>query len=651
MRLKKIISLILAVVLLIICLTLTVSAEDIVSGTAGTITYEINHTEKTITISGTGYVPKNLYSNYIKNKMIGKEDYVLKIEEGITAIGENAFNGIIIENIVIPNSVTWIDDNAFSNAQGQAFEGVFNIPDNIETIGKGIFENTNITEIRTTENSKITEFKNCFGNMPKLERVYLPNYAGFFQTFCIETIITIFQPPMGAMAVSAYIGCPNLKEVYIPNAKYLVSPFRDCTSLEEIVIPTSCYSIQDISVFGYNANNQTPVNCSLKTITFSEEPTENQREELRLITAFSYCSLIKSVLLPQDVPIDLVDSAFRNCTSLKNVELPNGITEIPNNSFVDCSSLESLNIPSRVEEIGDFAFQNCTSLKNITIPNNTNSIGRRAFYNCTSLTDVFIKNEIPVEIENQIFDNCSNDLTIWLQRGSLDDYQQAECWHPYAHLLKEIDYNLTVQNYEDKHLSAEKQAEFNSDKVSIVNHIANNLIGVSVAKYLDIELRKTGYDFTDETMHNNTLVEEDTEQWEVRVPIPQELLSDNIDFYIIRVHNGVAETLDSEVQGNEIVFSTNKFSTYALAYRDNTLPPQQTPPDDNEDIDTNTDGNTDNDTNTNKEPTIFINPYVQQIIANKPEKINPTTGGYDYTSVYLISALMVLTAILIIKIN
>ncbi|MEG2065526.1 MAG: leucine-rich repeat domain-containing protein, partial [Clostridia bacterium] len=77
-------------------------------------------------------------------------------------------------------------------------------------------------------------------------------------------------------------------------------------------------------------------------------------------------------------------------TSIKNVELPYGVTDIiydsnHNGAFSGCTSLTSITIPSSVTSIGYRAFDGCTSLTSITIPSSVTSIGQCAFSGCTAL--------------------------------------------------------------------------------------------------------------------------------------------------------------------------------------------------------------------------------------------------------------------------
>ena len=79
------------------------------------------------------------------------------------------------------------------------------------------------------------------------------------------------------------------------------------------------------------------------------------------------------------------DEAFRWCTSLTKVTIPDSVTKIGYEAFEDCTSLTRVTIGNSVTSIGDSAFSKCTSLTSVTIPNSVTSIGEYAFYGCTSL--------------------------------------------------------------------------------------------------------------------------------------------------------------------------------------------------------------------------------------------------------------------------
>lgn len=82
-------------------------------------------------------------------------------------------------------------------------------------------------------------------------------------------------------------------------------------------------------------------------------------------------------------------SAFYDCSSLTNVELPSGLTSIGDSAFSDCSSLTSVELPSGLTNIEDFAFFSCSNLTNVKFPSSVTDIGDYAFNRCTTLTDVY----------------------------------------------------------------------------------------------------------------------------------------------------------------------------------------------------------------------------------------------------------------------
>ena len=97
--------------------------------------------------------------------------------------------------------------------------------------------------------------------------------------------------------------------------------------------------------------------------------------------------------------------AFRDCSSLTSVTIPNGVTSIGEYAFRDCSSLTSVTIPNSVTSIGNSAFFRCSSLTSVTIPNSVTSIGHGVFAYCSSLTSVTMPNSI-TSIEDGLFGRC-----------------------------------------------------------------------------------------------------------------------------------------------------------------------------------------------------------------------------------------------------
>lgn len=126
--------------------------------------------------------------------------------------------------------------------------------------------------------------------------------------------------------------------------------------------------------------------------------------------AFMGCSSLNSITIPNSVEM-IEDYAFEDCRRLTSITLPNSVTAIYGGTFRGCSNLSSITIPNSVTTIGNNAFSGCFRLTSITIPNSVTSIGDRAFYFCTHLTSITIPNSVKT-IGHDAFTYCERLTSI-----------------------------------------------------------------------------------------------------------------------------------------------------------------------------------------------------------------------------------------------
>ena len=110
--------------------------------------------------------------------------------------------------------------------------------------------------------------------------------------------------------------------------------------------------------------------------------------------AFRSCSSLTNITIPDSVT-SIGNEAFRDCTSLTSITIPDGVTSIGNNAFWRCSSLTTITIPDSITTIGSSAFGYCSLLTSITIPDSVSVIGLAAFSGCKSLTTVNFLGDAP----------------------------------------------------------------------------------------------------------------------------------------------------------------------------------------------------------------------------------------------------------------
>ena len=158
--------------------------------------------------------------------------------------------------------------------------------------------------------------------------------------------------------------------------------------------------------------------------------------------AFWECTSLKEVTIPQSVT-SIGDKAFYDCRGLTSVTIPQSVTSIGDHAFGECIHLKTLsfgensfgeNIETNIKTIGNYAFFHCNDLESVTIPQSVTSIGREAFRFCNKMESLAINGAIESMgigafagcislktlslgenikmIGNSAFDSCTNiDLT------------------------------------------------------------------------------------------------------------------------------------------------------------------------------------------------------------------------------------------------
>ena len=180
--------------------------------------------------------------------------------------------------------------------------------------------------------------------------------------------------------------------------------------------------------------------------------------------AFESCGGLSLVIIPNNVT-SIGKQAFYKCTGLTSVSIPNKVTSIGNDAFYDCRALTSVTIPDSVESIGNDAFRNCSGLTSVAIPNSVTSIGQGAFQNCNKLTDVSIGNSV-ISIREMTFNNCDSLASVIIGNSvkSIEKFAFGYC-----RSLRNISYEDTITRWND----ITKVARWNQDVPATVVHCSD----------------------------------------------------------------------------------------------------------------------------------------------------------------------------------
>lgn len=334
------------------------------------------------------------------------------ILDTVKTIKSNAFNGCtgLKEVVIEGNNLTSLDYQAFSNCTSLEsitlpssvvdFEsGVFNSCDNLAVYYNGTIEdwlNVTIDYANKTPITQVKEYyvKDSSGEYFDLkttkELVITRDDITKYQLYGVNSLEKISIPTL-SNSLNYYFeedALSKLKEVNITSGKSVINKFLyGISSIEKVTIGNTVTGI------GLNSLGSLP-NLQELTIPFVGSDLEDNYYYNfgYMFGATSYSSHATSVPASlKQVTITGTDtikaSAFRGCSSIEKIILPETIKSINNYAFADCSELKEINIPNTVTNIGNSAFAN-TNLTDIIIPVEVTSIGRYAF-NCPNLTNVY----------------------------------------------------------------------------------------------------------------------------------------------------------------------------------------------------------------------------------------------------------------------
>ena len=384
-------------------------------------------------------------------KCLDKSTTSIKLDEGVTAISENAFKECAsVLSIELPSTLTEIRKGAFDDcknvekivshsplfpfnektrklydATGKTKKVVLSI-----LSGKEEAKKEKIAQVQNVSASTVLE--SIMSEHKTNAEVIRDDKNAFLR---IKTEDGGFEIVLADSKVSKWM--PNL-----PAFLDFVATGADSIAIRKFAIERG---LEDSSKKFISLSKDGCVSWKKKTkpvYLFIPEGVTKIEEK-----AFYDCDSLKFLVIPEGVK-KIERRAFYWCSSIENVVFPDGLEEIGEGAFYNCKSLTKVVIPPSVKKIGDRAFSGDSigkynSIKDVTISNGVEIIGEGAFSSCHLLESLTIPGSVQ-NISYGAFSGCLELKTLEIEKGvgKIEEKAFEDC-----KTLSEISYTGTVAEW------------------------------------------------------------------------------------------------------------------------------------------------------------------------------------------------------------
>lgn len=287
------------------------------------------------------------------------------LPSSLKEIGSYSFSGCqSLEDIELPSTLERINNNAFYSSGLKSIS----IPDNVSYVGANVFSQSKITEPVFN--------KTIF--------IYMPR-EGFEEYSIPESI--------DAVNATSFEGCSTINRIFMSNVKTIGDRAFSNSGLTSIKLPSGILCIGEYAFSGC-ANLNGKIDLS-DNVNLTELPAG----------VFAECKKLDYVVLPTSI-YSIGANCFQNCEELEILTFPEHLSSIGSHAFENCMSIEKLAFPKNNLQIGSYAFSGCINLVEATFDDGLTDINQeKIFNNCPKLKKVRFPETLN-SINLDIFTGC-----------------------------------------------------------------------------------------------------------------------------------------------------------------------------------------------------------------------------------------------------
>ena len=408
---------------------------------------------KLVVAANVTQIPSNTFRSYYADIL---KLTCVEFEEGSVCsfIGRYAFeNCSMLENIIVPNSVTVIEQYAFYGCTGiesisVPFVGTYKDGSGslyLESIF-GFEVYSSLISVTVSDECAIAD--RAFADCAFIEKIVLGDKVSDIGDYVFSGCVSLKSIDVGSGVLGigdyAFYECGSLAEilggegvesigayafaydsaletVVIPNSVTVIGDyaFSDCIALTEITISNGVTVIGEYAFYSCIALTEITIPDSVtsvgarafwKCISLRKITTPSAFTNFESIM-WSIPTVFESLTITTDVGAGLLKS----CTGVENVILGDNVTAIGDLAFAWCSDLKSITFGKNLKTIGGAAFESCQALESVALPSTLEAIGESAFRSC-KFTEIIIPDSVKT-IGSYAFYYCTNLEKITFGKG------------------------------------------------------------------------------------------------------------------------------------------------------------------------------------------------------------------------------------------